>query len=173
MKAKVILLTFLSISAYLSAPKSKDVASSQKVERLSIEKDLLLANFDCKTDVDDLHSVAALATLLSNADFSALNYHAVAGTYGIQEGLYVPGNALFQLAFADHWTDAHKNFDTALENVKTIVIKTLTNGGDIWVAEAGQSDFSAALIKAVQIDLPTINISKRFHIVQQLPRLKI
>jgi len=132
----------------------------------NIEKDLLLVQFDCKTDVDDLQTVAAVATLLSDSNFIRIKYHAVAGTYGIQDGLYVPPNTLFQLAFGDNWTDAHNNSKQAVEQVKTLIKSTLDNQGDIWIAEAGQSDFTAELIKAIQIDLPEINISQRVHVVQ-------
>lgn len=137
-----------------------------KSGNFAIEKDLLLAHFDCKTDVDDLQSAAAFVTLLSDIEFSKINYHAVAGTYGIQEGLYVPPNDLFQRAFGDNWTDAHENLKKAIEKVKEIAKTTLKNQGDIWIAEAGQSDFSAELIKAIQADLTDINISQRIHIVQ-------
>lgn len=129
-------------------------------------KDLLLAQFDCKTDVDDLHTVAAFATLLTDSSFSGINYHAVAGTYGIQEGLYVPPNPLFELAFGDNWTDAHNNIDSAVERVKTIVKTTLDKDGDIWIAEAGQSDFTAELIKSIHSDFPEINTTERIHVVQ-------
>lgn len=132
----------------------------------NLEKDLLLVQFDCKTDVDDLQTVAALATLLSDSEFSKINYHAVAGTYGIQEGLYVPPNPLFQLAFGDNWTDAHENAAVAVEKVKGILKKTLANQGDIWIADAGQSDFTARLIKAIQADLTDIATSQRIHVVQ-------
>ncbi len=134
--------------------------------RFNIEKDLLLVQFDCKTDVDDIQTAAALVTLLSNPNFSRINYHAVAGTYGIQEGLYVLPNPLFHLAFGDNWTDAHENTETAVEKVKMIIKTTLANQGDIWIAEAGQSDFTARLIKAIQSDLPDITISQRIHVVQ-------
>ena len=150
----------------LLAQRNVSDTNSLDGERFNIDKDLLLGHFDCKTDVDDLHSVAAFVTLLSNKEFSKVKYHAVAGTYGIQEGLYVPANSLFQLAFGDNWTDAHENFKSAIQKVKTIAKNTLANHGDIWIAEAGQSDFSAELIKAVQIDLPAIDISKRIHLVQ-------
>ena len=139
------------------APKAGD---------FDLEKDLLLVQFDCKTDVDDLHTVAAFATLVSDPRFSKINYHAVAGTYGIQEGLYVPPNDLFQLAFGNNWTDAHNNVQGAVEKVKSRVIKTLTRGGNVWIADAGQSDFSAELVSAVQKDLPQIETSKRIHVVQ-------
>lgn len=129
-------------------------------------KDLLLAQFDCKTDVDDLHTVAAFATLLNASSFTNINYHAVAGTYGIQEGLYVPPNSLFELAFDDNWTDAHNTIDSAVERVKTIVESTFDKDGDIWIAEAGQSDFTAELIKAIHSSFPEINTTERIHVVQ-------
>jgi len=134
--------------------------------RFNLEKDLLLVQFDCKTDVDDLHTVAAVATLLSDSKFSKIHYHAVAGTYGIQEGLYVPPNALFKLAFGDNWSDAHENFTKAVEQVKVIIKATLADQGDIWIADAGQSDFTAGLIKSIQSDLPEVIISERIHVIQ-------
>lgn len=130
------------------------------------EKDFLLIQFDCKTDVDDLQTVAALSTLLTDSNFTNINYHAVAGTYGIQEGLYVPPNDLFQLSFGDNWTDAHNDMKGAVEKVKSLVIKTIVQGGDLWIADAGQSDFSAELVHAIQRDLPKIETSKRIHVVQ-------
>lgn len=137
-----------------------------KVRTFNKEKDLLLVQFDCKTDVDDLQTAAALATLLANSNFTDINYHAVAGTYGIQEGLYVPPNDLFQLAFGDQWTDAHNNMKGAVEKVAPLVIETLSKKGHVWIADAGQSDFSAELVKAVQKVLPKTNTSKRIHVVQ-------
>lgn len=139
---------------------------TSKTAPFNMSKDLLLVQFDCKTDVDDLHTVAAFATLLADSTFSNLRYHAVAGTYGIQEGLYVPPNDLFELAFGSNWTDAHQRFDEAIEQVKFQTIPVLKDGGNIWIAEAGQSDFTAALVRAIQADLPDIATSQRIHVVQ-------
>ncbi|MBD0778931.1 hypothetical protein HPE56_14110 [Maribacter sp. ANRC-HE7] len=151
------LLSFTTHSINTMKIKSKD---------FNIKKDLLLVQLDCKTDVDDLHTAAALATLVADSDFSKLKYHAVAGTYGIQEGLYVPPNDLMQLSFGNNWTDAHKNRDLAVQKVKDIVKKILRRKGDVWIAEAGQSDFTAELVKAIQQDLPKINTLQRIHVVQ-------
>jgi hypothetical protein len=134
--------------------------------RFNVEKDLLLAQFDCKTDVDDVHAAAALITLLSNHTFSKVKYHAVAGTYGVQEGLYVPPNDLFQLAFGHNWSDAHKDMEAAVKQVKAIAQSTLDNGGNIWIAEGGQSDFSAKLVKRIQAENPNLNTVQRIHLVQ-------
>jgi hypothetical protein len=107
-----------------------------------------------------------LSTLLSSPNFSKIKYHAVAGAYGIQEGLYVPPNELFQLAFGNSWTDAHKNLESAIIQVKVIAESTLASGGDIWIAEAGQSDFSAELVRNIQADLPNVKTVQRIHVVQ-------
>ena len=134
--------------------------------RFDLGKDLLLMHFDCKTDVDDLQAAAGLLTLMSHPNFMHVNYHAVAGTYGIQEGLYVPPNALFQKAFGKNWTDAHNRMGAAVEEVAQKAMTTLEAQGDIWIAEAGQSDFSAKLVKALQSKLPDLETTKRIHIVQ-------
>ncbi|MDC6405974.1 MULTISPECIES: hypothetical protein [Maribacter] len=134
--------------------------------RFDLGKDLLLMHFDCKTDVDDLQAAAGLLTLMSHPNFMHVNYHAVAGTYGIQEGLYVPPNDLFQQAFGKNWTDAHNRMEAAAEEVAQKAMTTLEAQGDIWIAEAGQSDFSAKLVKALQSKLPDLETTKRIHIVQ-------
>jgi len=46
-------------------------------------KDLYLAHFDLKTDIDDAHAAAAVATMLADKRFTGVSYHAVAGTYGM------------------------------------------------------------------------------------------
>jgi len=161
---KLKTLIFIVIATTFLALKSN--ANDSKKERFNKNKDLLLVQFDCKTDIDDLHSAAALAMLMADSNFSTINYHAVAGTYGTQGGLYVPPNDLFRLAFGDNWTDANQNFKLAVEKVMERVKNTLKNHGDIWIGEAGQSDFTAQLVKAVQADLPKINTLKRIHVVQ-------
>lgn len=164
---RYIIFIFLTIIiSFLSFKNIDPDTGSSNEGRFNIEKDLLLVQYDCKTDVDDLHSVAALRTLLSHPAFLKIKYHAVAGTYGIQEGLYVPPNDLFQLAFGDNWTDAHRNFNSAVDKVKVIVEATLANHGDIWIAEAGQSDFSAELLKNIQAYMPETEISQHIHVVQ-------
>jgi predicted metal-dependent enzyme (double-stranded beta helix superfamily) len=160
----VILVAITSIFIFPNIHAQE--GNSSKTGRFDTDKDLLLAHYDCKTDVDDLQSVAALVTLLSDGKFSNIHYHAVAGAYGMQDGLYVPPNELFNLAFGDKWSDAHADRTKAIGRVKMLARATLENQGDIWIAEAGQSDFSAQLIKAVKADLPDMDISQRIHIVQ-------
>ena len=136
------------------------------VGQFDVANDLLLAHFDSKTDVDDIHSVAAVSTMLADPRLAGVQYHAVAGAYGTQGGRYIPANELFEAAFGKNWSDAHTNIEQALNEVADIATKTLRQGGDVWIAEAGQSDFSAAVVKVVKVRLPKINSRTRIHIVQ-------
>jgi hypothetical protein len=134
--------------------------------RFNMQQDLLLMHFDCKTDVDDVHSAAALAMLMAAPDYQDIFYHAVAGTYGIQEGLYVPPEELFEKAFEENWSDAHGAHEKALDEVSELVSETLQNGGNIWVADAGQSDFTAELVTRISAQMPGIKLKDRIHVVQ-------
>jgi hypothetical protein len=158
----VRILTLMFITALLNP----SLLAQEQLGRFDLQDDLFLTHFDLKTDVDDVHSVAATATLLNDPRFASVNYHAVAGSYGMQEGLYVPANKLFELAFEGRWSDAHADFSKALEEESKIAKATLNQGGSIWIAEAGQSDFSAALVRRIQDDLPDLNLKERIHIVQ-------
>lgn len=159
-------LVFLILLIFMGCKSTTVGQQPDTADRFRIGKDLLLAQFDCKTDVDDLHSVAAFATLMAQPEYTQVDYHAVAGTYGTQDGLYVPPNDLFRLAFNENWSDAHANRPAALLKVKELVKKTLDGGGNIWIADAGQSDFSALLIQAIQQERPELDTQSRFHVVQ-------
>ena len=107
--------------------------------------DLLLAQFDLKPDADDLHAVAALGSLLKHPDAKNVTTLAVSGTVGIQDGTYLPARDLFKLAFGRenlNWVDASKNWNNAVQQVRYQVRAVLAKGGQVFVAEAGQSDFT-------------------------------
>jgi hypothetical protein len=162
---KKIALTFL-ISGLLSSCSFQERYQQDLLGKFDRDKDLYLAHFDLKTDVDDVHSVAGVATMLADPRFSMIRYHAVAGTYGTQEGLYVPAEGVFDLAFGEHWSDAHADFDKALEEVLSFSIETLNGGGSIWIADGGQSDFSAALVRGIKENMPELRVKDRVTIVQ-------
>ena len=141
-------------------------AAADDLGRFDRARDLFLPQFDCKTDVDDLHSVAAVATMLRDERFEGVDFHAVAGAYGRQEGLYVPAPALFEMAFGENWSDAHNERGKALVSVIERVAAVLGAGGSVWVAEAGQSDFTADWLAEVAQRMPEIDMRQRVHVVQ-------
>ncbi len=135
--------------------------------RFNLNSDLLMAHFDSRPDPDDIHSVAGLATMLKDPRFSAVNYHAISGAYGIQGGDYIEAAHLFNLAFgASHWSNAHTQRNAALNQAYAKVSATLAAGGDVWVQEAGQSDFTADWVRRVRQNMPGIDTTTRIHVVQ-------
>ncbi|WP_041522128.1 hypothetical protein [Gilvimarinus agarilyticus] len=157
-----LLLLFVSYGA-----KADGFGPTQAVNGLfNQEQDLLIANFDSKPDPDDLQAVAALGTMLQHESLSNVNYLAVAGAYGVQDGSYIPSPKLFKLAFGKRWVDAHGDREAAVQAASELAQKTLQQGGDVWLQEAGQSDFSAALVKSIRAALPKLNSKQRIHTVQ-------
>lgn len=161
---KLILVFLISAGLFLYIDQAN--AEPDRLGRFNRDSDLYLAHFDLKTDVDDVHSVAGVATMLADPRFASVRYHAVAGTYGMQEGAYVPAEGLFDLAFEDLWSDAHGDFDNAIDEVSALCVETLNDGGSIWIADGGQSDFSAALIRELRKQLPDIALKHRITVVQ-------
>ncbi len=136
------------------------------IGRFNTEKDMLLLHYDCKTDVDDIESAAAAGTILRDQRFKGVRYHAVAGTYGTQGGLYVPANDFFARVFGMRWSDAHNAYEAALNDVSRLAIGAMKDGGAVWIAEGGQSDFSADVLRRVKAALPDADTGQCFHIVQ-------
>ncbi|RJE72513.1 carbohydrate-binding protein [Reichenbachiella sp. MSK19-1] len=147
-------IKLLSILVLLVVTWSTEIHARQYFDK---SKDLLLANFDLKPDEDDIHSAAALASMLQHPDLSGIEYYVVAGAYGIQGGTYitsaVPGfyNSLFGTQ-NQKWTDAHTNWSASVTRVRDKVKSILNAGGKVFVQEAGQSDFTYDLCQALLND---------------------
>ncbi|MBD1388633.1 hypothetical protein IC617_04255 [Neiella sp. HB171785] len=123
------------------------LSANQGPERASFDRsnDLLLAQFDSKPDADDIHTIAALGSLLAAPQFSDIKSYAVAGTVGVQQGQYINPNPLLKLAFAAEnkgWTDAKQDWQASVKRTAKQVSSVLAKGGKVWVQEAGQSDFT-------------------------------
>ncbi|WP_246036974.1 hypothetical protein [Thalassotalea litorea] len=123
-------------------------AGSQQAPRpyFNPDKDILISQFDVKPDADDVHSVAALGSLLADPDFNNISHLAVNGTIGSQQGKYIDASGLFSLAFGPAgkaWTDANTHWQGSVELVQKTAKDILDSGGRVWVQEAGQSDFTA------------------------------
>ncbi len=123
-----------------------DCAAAPMIGRFDASRDLLIANYDSKPDVDDLQAVAALGTVLRDPAFACVDYIATHGAYGMQGGDLLPAHDLFDLAFGDNWVDADADREAAVEVLAQRALATLNDGGAVWVAEAGQSDVTAAMV---------------------------
>jgi hypothetical protein len=136
------------------------------VGKFNVSKDLFLAQFDTKPDVDDIHSQAAVGTMLKNSRLAGVKYFAVAGAFGNQGGAFIDSSAVMNLAFPNNWASAASNYAGTLTTVVNKAKSTLSAGGDVWIAEAGQSNFTAAMIRRLQNEIPNVDTRIHVHVVQ-------
>ena len=168
-------LGFVLSACATPVPSSEDAAvsadtdtcaSAEMIGRFNPQKDLFLAQFDIKTDTDDLHSAAAVATMLAHPGFACVSYAAVSGTYGMQGGAYVDPETLFENAFGDNWVDAHNRKVAAASELAARAGPVLANGGHVWIMEGGQSDVSAETLRQILAASAAAEMASRFHVVQ-------
>ncbi|MCK0129517.1 hypothetical protein [Erythrobacter sp. F6033] len=132
-----------------AAPSAPSCDDAPMIGKFDPNRDLLIANYDSKPDVDDLQSVAGLGTMLADPAFACVRFIATAGAYGTQDGEFIPASKLFDLAFGKNWVDAHADRDAAVARLTKEARATLEAGGNVWITEAGQSDVSAAFIRGL------------------------
>lgn len=135
-------------------------------------KDLLMAQFDLKPDEDDVHSAAALGCMLQHSSFEGVNYYAVAGAYGTQNGTFVTEALpdLYNLLFGQEdvkWTNADKHWNTSVNWIKTKVQPVLDAGGKVFVQESGQSDITYDWCKALIDEGISTDVIKQNVVVVQ------
>ena len=148
------------------ADLSAACTGAEKIGRFDPTKDLFLAHFDIKTDTDDLHSAAAVATMLAHPRFACVDYLAVSGTYGTQGGNYVDPENLFAVAFGENWIEAHNRQDAAAQELATLAAPVLARGGHVWIMEGGQSDVSAKTLRQLMTMTDAADFASRYHVVQ-------
>lgn len=152
--------------------KSGSGGSSEVTPRtvglFDIPKDIFCPHFDTKPDLDDVHAQAAVGSMMAHPNLAGVDVFAVAGAYGEQDGEFVESFRVMELAFPGNWTSttgAGYSWESAVEQSAQRMGAAIKRGGDIWIAEAGQSDFSFDAIQLVLAKLPDTD-PKRFHIVQ-------
>lgn len=136
------------------------------------EKDLISLHYDHAPDKDDGHSTAADRTILESM-FGAewLSNHAVAvsGTYGLNKNKFnTESDAVMDATWNERggWIPADRDWSAAVEIVFKRWIATLQAGGDVFVKEGGQSDFTAELVRRLRERHPDIDTQMRIHVVQ-------
>ncbi len=139
--------------------------------RFNLSQDLFLAFYDNRPDADDIHSQAGVATMLEDRRFDNIDFYSVLGAYGKQGGAFLNSTSVMNLCFGSaNWTNAHTkdgaNWQASLQRVESRVNRALARGGDVWIMEAGQSDFSADLVRKLKAKSSSLNTRARIHIVQ-------
>lgn len=140
----------------------------RRVGLFHLPRDIFCPHFDTKPDLDDVHAQAAVGSIIAHPSLAGIDVFAVAGAYGEQGGEFVESFGVMELAFQGNWTSttgAGYDWASAVEKSAQRMEAAIKRGGDVWIAEAGQSDFSYDAIQIVLAKLPGTD-PKRFHIVQ-------
>lgn len=133
--------------------------------------DFIALHFDNAPDPDDGH---ATVVDLMIVDFYGLrdSISVISGAYGEQlRDVYQPGSeAVFYAAWGEEgydstWINAHKRYSHARVRSVARWTKALSDGGQVWVAEGGQSDFTADVMRSIAEASPNLNL-KNIHVVQ-------
>jgi len=98
---------FLLIVAFLAILSE---GFAQQRPNFNKNTDILIAQFDSKPDPDDIHAQAALGSMLAHPDLQGVNFYAVAGAIGKQNGDFIESGNLMNIAFGQgNWTHAIKS----------------------------------------------------------------
>ena len=128
------------------------------------DRDLISLHYDHAPDRDDGHATVAALEVVTAL---GIQPHVVSGAYGNNRALYQPpAEQVMRAAWGSAWLDAHGSYQASVNATSSRWLNTLLNGGDIWVAEGGQSDFTSDVIRSIRRSNPAINTRNRIHVVQ-------
>ncbi|MEO0449142.1 MAG: polysaccharide deacetylase family protein [Pseudomonadota bacterium] len=157
------------LTACLSKPTPPPLppcASAPMIGQFNPQTDVFVGHFDSKPDVDDLHTVAAVGSLLQQPALECVEAVGVAGAYGVQGGEFIPSPSLFDLAYGENWLDGHSDRSGTIAAQANLFVETLQADGHVWIMVAGQADIAAdALAMAMQAQ-PDLPYKTHIHLVQ-------
>ena len=131
-----------------------------------LSSDLISLHYDHAPDRDDAHATAAGKQVATVIGFTPW---VVGGAYGAdnadryRESSEVVMDAVWG---SNGWVHADDNWPAAVQATADRWENTLEDCGDLWIAEAGQSDFSADVVRELQSRLPALETTERIHLVQ-------
>jgi peptidoglycan/xylan/chitin deacetylase (PgdA/CDA1 family) len=136
------------------------------IGQFDTSSNVFVAHFDSKPDVDDLHSIAAVGSLLTLPEMACVEAIAIAGAYGEQSGEYISSPTLFDMAFGENWLDGNGDRAAAVAAQAELFVETIENGGDVWIMVAGQGDIAADALVLAKENAPDLDYKTRLHLVQ-------
>ncbi|MEO1188706.1 MAG: polysaccharide deacetylase family protein [Pseudomonadota bacterium] len=157
------------VSACANTPQTEQASvcsTSSAIGAFDPQKDVFVGHFDSKPDVDDLHTIAAVGSLLRQPEFSCVRAIGVAGAYGTQGGEFIESPTLMDLAFGEDWLDGHNQRPDTVTEQAQLIIETINAGGHVWIMIAGQADIAADALLEAKTVAPDLPYETHLHLVQ-------
>lgn len=136
------------------------------------ELDLLSLHYDHAPDKDDGHSAAADRTMLESLhgrEWIGQHVLAVSGAYGKNAKRFnAKSDTVMDATWnpCGGWLAGHTEREAVVATMVERWASTLSNGGDVWVKEGGQSDITADVVKLLKLKMPDLDTPTRIHVVQ-------
>jgi len=135
------------------------------------ETDLIALHYDHAGDRDDGHSAAADLTMLVSLYGRAWVQERavpVSGAFGLNKKLFVPESDVVMDAVWGRggWIAAARDWNAAVRAAEARWRAILQQGGNVYVKEGGQSDFTAAVVRRLQQTMPGVYLRNRIYVVQ-------
>jgi len=129
------------------------------------DRDLVAIHFDHAPDRDDGH--AAVAALMVR-DKLGLNVQVVAGAHGFynRDRYDFESERVMAAVWGSEWLNAHSNRAGAIDQAVNRWSSVLAAGGSVWIAEGGQSDFTASVVRRINSSHSELNTRQRIHLIQ-------
>jgi hypothetical protein len=167
-KTTVVLCIFSLLGvAYWAQARMMVVGSGGAINAGARPIGLISLHHDSAPDADDAMAAAANKQLLLVQGLT--NYVVVNGCTGPDtEANYQSATEdVFDAIFGSgQWYNAHAAWAASVQSVANAWETALDAGGDIWVAEAGQSDFTADVVAEIKSRQPSLSTTTRIHVVQ-------
>ena len=132
--------------------------------------DLIVLHFDFGRDPDDGHAAVADRVLLDQ--FGIQNYWVVSGTNSRWQNNFIDASdTLMDSLFGQGgWQKANiLNDNTWMQAMAASAQRwseTLSNGGDLWIAEGGPADFTSAVLRSMESTVRSCSWEDRIHVIQ-------
>jgi len=127
--------------------------------------DLVALHYDNCPDRDDGHAVVAGKAVVSRLGLESVLV--VNGTCGdaVRDRYQASSVAVLQATWGDRWLDGFGQRDASVNRSADAWAAVLSNGGKVWVADGGPSDFTARVLRRIGEQYPSVN-RKRVHVIQ-------
>lgn len=128
-------------------------------------RDLVALHFDHANYRDDGQATVAGKEIVEDLGLDVI---VLGGTYSPANDNYIPESELVMDTTwgPNGWINAHANRAGAISTSAQRWMAVLERGGDVWVAEGGQSDLTADVVRSVATAMPSVDLGSRIHVVQ-------
>lgn len=132
-----------------------------------VTRDLLSMHFDF-AHLDEGHATVANAEIAADLGFTpwvVAGTQAPGGTHFVHDY-----NTVMNATFGSTWQDAGSDWGPAVMNTASAWIDVVDSGGRVFVAEAGVSDFTAAVLDDLSARRPELDMTALIIVVQHAQR---